>query len=178
MRLAFARYNMKVIQHKLRVQRGVVLIVALVFLIALTAVASTLMLNTTADVKMSGATEDRVVASEEAISAMDEVIFRQVNPLAGGANAFQMPIVNFAAADISLLDSLSKTKKNVTQADLGIVSNQYGLEPGCPHMSNASTNGKIDCNILRVQVSKTYGRKNNNVVQVESGVIQLIMGNR
>ncbi|MFQ3266042.1 MAG: type IV pilus assembly protein PilX, partial [Colwellia sp.] len=41
-------------------QRGVVLVVSLIFLIALTAVASALMLNTTTDMKMSGASEMQV----------------------------------------------------------------------------------------------------------------------
>lgn len=40
-------------------QKGVVLIISLVFLVALTAVAAALMQNTTTDMKMSGASEEK-----------------------------------------------------------------------------------------------------------------------
>ena len=61
-------------------QRGVVLVVSLVFLVALTAVAAALMQNSTTDMKMSGASEEKVVALQEVVSAVDEVIFNQVGP--------------------------------------------------------------------------------------------------
>ena len=66
-------------------QSGVVLIVALVFLVSLTAVASALMLGTSTDIKMSGASEEKVIAIQETISAVDETIADQ---LAGGGNLF------------------------------------------------------------------------------------------
>ena len=95
-------YNYKrngfIIRRNLRNQTGVVLIVALVFLIALTAVAAALMQNSTTDMKMSGASEEKVVATQEAISASDEVIFRQVNAAVGN-NKFALPIVRFKDDD-------------------------------------------------------------------------------
>lgn len=166
---------MKKYESKVKNQQGVVLVVALVFLIALTAVASTLMLNTTTDVKMSGASEDKVVANEEAISAMDEVIHRQVNPVVGGVNAFAQPIIKFKGKDLSLLASLSKTKKNITKADLGLTNNKYVIEIPCPHSRNASSVQTLNCNVLRVQISKSYGRKNKSVVEVESGIAQPLL---
>jgi len=172
-----ARLKMKPIQQNIKEQRGVVLVVALVFLIALTAVASTLMLNTTTDVKMSGASEERVVAIEETISAVDELFYRQINPLEGGGNAFASPIAVFQNQDVPLLDSLTKTQKNVTEATLGLANNKYAKPMTCPHSLRASSVGVLECNILRVQVSKTYGRKNNNVVEVESGVTQVLLPN-
>ena len=36
------------------------------------------MQNTTLDIKMSGASEEKSVATQEAISAVDQVIFRQM----------------------------------------------------------------------------------------------------
>lgn len=59
-------------------QKGVVLIVALVFLIALTAVVAALMQNTTTDMKMAGASEEKTVATLEAFSAIDEIMFREI----------------------------------------------------------------------------------------------------
>ena len=59
-------------------QQGVVLVVSLVFLIALTAVAAALMQNTTSDMIMSGASQEKVVATQEAVSAIDEIIFNYI----------------------------------------------------------------------------------------------------
>ena len=55
----------------LKNQQGVVLIVSLVFLVALTAVAAALMQNTTTDMKMAGASEEKVSAdsAEAAVGA-------------------------------------------------------------------------------------------------------------
>ena len=51
-----------------------ILVVALVFLIALTGVASALMLNTTSDMKMSGASQEKVLAMQEAVGTVDQSI--------------------------------------------------------------------------------------------------------
>ena len=74
----------------LKNQQGVVLIVSLVFLISLTAVVAALMQNTTADVKMSGASEQKMIATQSAVSAIDEVIYNQVAP--GKTNVFARTI--------------------------------------------------------------------------------------
>ena len=59
-------------------QQGVVLVISLVFLIALTAVAAALMLNTTTDMRMSGASQEKVIATQEAVSAIDEIIYKNI----------------------------------------------------------------------------------------------------
>ena len=59
-------------------QQGVVLIVALVFLVSLTAAASIMMLNSTTDMKISGASQEKLIATQEAISAVDEAIADQI----------------------------------------------------------------------------------------------------
>jgi len=151
-------------------QRGVVLIVSLVFLIALTGVAAALMQNTTSDMKMSGASEDKVIATQEAISATDEVIFRQVNAT---NNAFASSLVKFP---IAVTDTLVKTNKSSdTTANIDIANNELALEPDCPHSRAASSAQVFTCNVLRVRVTRTYGRKNTNEVQVNSGVAQQLL---
>ena len=112
-------------------QHGVVLIVALVFLIALTAVAAALMQNTTTDMKMAGASEERVTAMQEAVSAIDEVIYNQVAP--GQTNEFAKPLVdaNFPNTDQSLL--LPSTKTSAT-ASVDVVNNEYKLEALSPSL--------------------------------------------
>jgi hypothetical protein len=153
-------------------QKGVVLIVSLVFLIALTAVAGALMQNTTSDMNMSGAREDKVVATQEAISASDEVMFRQINGGLGN-NAFALPLVKFP---VVVTDTLTKTNiGSDTTADIKIANNDLELEPYCPHSRSASSTQVFSCNVLRVQVVREYGRKNTNTVVVNTGVVQQLL---
>lgn len=153
-------------------QSGVVLIVSLVFLIALTAVAGVLMQNTTSDMKMSGASEDKVVATQEAISASDEVMFRQINSGLGN-NAFALPLVKFP---LVVTETLTKTNTGSdTTADIKVADNDLGLEPYCPHSRLASSAQVFSCNVLRVQVVRRYGRKNTNTIVVNTGVVQQLL---
>jgi type IV pilus assembly protein PilX len=163
-------------RRNLRNQTGVVLIVALVFLIALTAVAAALMQNSTTDMKMSGASEEKVVATQEAISASDEVIFRQVNAAVGN-NKFALPIVRFKDDDFrNVTGSLNITNTGTdTTANINIANNELELEPDCPHSRSASSAQVFTCNVIRVQVVRTYGRKNSNEVEVNTGVAQQLL---
>jgi type IV pilus assembly protein PilX len=153
-------------------QRGVVLIVSLVFLIALTSVAAAIMQNTTTDMKMSGASEDKVVATQEAVSSIDEVIYRQVNG-GSGNNGFSSAIVKFP---ITLTDTLTKTNSgNTTTAIVDITNNEFELEADCPHSRTASSTQIFTCNVLRVQVNRHYGRTKTNKIVVNSGVAQQLL---
>ncbi|MFQ3266340.1 MAG: type IV pilus assembly protein PilX [Colwellia sp.] len=158
-------------------QRGVVLVVSLIFLIALTAVASALMLNTTTDMKMSGASEMQVVAKQEAFGAMDELIFRQVQPSNGAVNSFALPIATYQnPIPRNVLPSLVSTNvgTDIVSADVRIMNNQYMKETGCPRTLAINTNSANleTCNILQVQLTKLYGRKSNSNVQVNAGIVQ------
>ena len=176
-------------------QRGVVLVVSLVFLIALTAVASALMLNTTAEWKMSGASEEKVVANQEAVSAIDALIFAQVNAPTG-KNDFAVPLVAFnktagncndlrenvlidvdGSCVIDASDELDIVNEDsdVILATIGMGNNQYALEADCPHSTNASSTQVFSCNVLRIQVDKQYGRKNASLVQANSGIAQQLL---
>jgi len=187
--------NRKINNSCVNKQRGVVLVVSLVFLIALTAVASALMLNTTADLKMSGASEEKVVANQEVVSAIDELIFAQVNAPTGG-NDFAVPLVIFNKTAgvcedsgdntleedgdecvINALDEFDNVNpdSDVTLATIGMGNNQYALEADCPHSTNASSTEVFTCNVLRVQVDKQYGRKNASLVQANSGIAQQLL---
>jgi len=166
-----AQYGLK-IPRALSRQKGVVLIVSLVFLIALTAVAGALMQNTTTDMKMSGASEEKVIATQEAISASDEVIFRQVNGGVGN-NAFALPLVRFPVA---VTGTLTKTNTGSdTKANITIANNDLELEADCPHSRSASSAQVFTCNVLRVQVIREYGRTNTNNVEVNTGVAQQLL---
>lgn len=153
-------------------QQGVVLIVALVFLIALTAVAAALMQNTTTDMKMSGASEEKTKAIQEAVSAVDEVIYNQVAP--GMTNEFAKPLVadNFPNTNQALLLPNTKTKST---AEVAVVNNDLMLETDCPHSKSASSAQVFTCNVLRVQVTRKYGRNDKSEVEVNSGIAQELL---
>lgn len=158
-------------------QQGVVLIVSLVFLIALTAVAVALMQNSSSDVRMSGASEEKVIATQQAISVNDEVIADQLSG-AAGTNSFAFALVKFPIT--GLQNNLTATLKPNTVALIDIVNNDLKLESDCPHSRSASSSDVFSCNVLRTQVIKTYGRANTSGIQtnrviVNSGVAQQLL---
>lgn len=154
----------------LKKQQGVVLLVSLVFLVALTAVAAALMQNTTTDMKMSGASEEKIVATQSAISAVDEVIFNQVAP--GQNNTFALSLVNFPNNNQATL--LPGTATGAA-ASVNVTNNQFTLEADCPHTRSASSAQVFTCNVLRVAVTRNYGRTGTSVVQVNSGIAQQLL---
>ena len=144
-------------------QKGVGLIVSLVFLIALTAVASALMLNTTTDIKMSGASEEKLVASQAAISAVDETIANQVT---GANNLFAQQVFPQV---INPAGSVTVTNITITNRNNNI------LLPECPHTRLASSNDLFKCNILAIAVNNNYGKQNTSNVNVNAGVTQQVL---
>jgi len=157
--------TIKVCKLRKQQQRGVVLIVSLVFLAALTAVAAALLQNTATDVKMSGASQEKVVATQEAVSSTDEVIYNEVTKV-GGTNRFTSELADFPI-------SPAVTDPD-TQAQISI-ANPFELEADCPHSRSASSVQVIKCNVLRVQVNRSYGRTGTNTIQVNSGIAQQIL---
>ncbi|MGB1199623.1 MAG: pilus assembly PilX family protein [Thalassotalea sp.] len=158
-------------------QQGVVLIVALVFLVALTGVAVALMQNTSSDVRMSGASEEKVIATQQAISANDEVISDQISG-ATGTNGFAFPLVRFPLTNLQA--NLTPAIQPNTVALVDVVNNDLKLEGDCPHSRRASSTSVFSCNMLRTQIVKTYGRPNSSGVQtntiiVNSGVAQELL---
>lgn len=147
-------------------QQGVVLIVSLVFLIALTAVAAALMQNTTTDMKMSGASQEKVVATQEAVSAIDEVIHNEVTQVSG-TNGFASEIAKFPLTPA--VSRVINTSAEITLA------NPYNIEADCPHSRAASSVQVFKCNVLKVQVTRLYGRTNKSTIEVNSGVSQQLL---
>lgn len=144
-------------------QQGVVLIVSLVFLVALTAVASALMLNTTSDMKMSGSSQTKVNAVQEAISSIDEIVAAQVQ---GSTNAFtssQFPI------SMDGVVTPVNTTANITMV------NAKNLVVDCPYTKLASDTSQFKCNLLRIQSTKLYGRAETSSVQVNAGIAQQLL---
>lgn len=144
-------------------QQGVVLIVSLVFLVALTAVASALMLNTTSDMKMSGSSQTKVNAVQEVISSIDQIVSAQVQGNVNSFTASQFPI------SMNGVVTSPNTTANITTV------NANTLVVDCPVTKLASDTSQFKCNLLRVQSTKLYGRENTSTVQVNAGIAQQLL---
>lgn len=144
-------------------QSGVVLIVSLVFLVSLTAVVSVIMLNTTADTKMSGAGEQKLIATQEAISAVDETISDQIT---SGTNNFQgkqfpFEVTTVTSVEVDEINIINRTPTNSTV--------------NCPHTRLASGTEMIECNLLDIVVDKNYGKHSTSNIGVNAGISQEIL---
>lgn len=157
-------------------QHGVVLVVSLVFLIALTAVAAALMQNTTTDMKMSGASEEKVVADQEVVSAIDEYIFQQVTS-GSGNNGFAAPVATFqnGAIDIKAALTITNSSGDISAASLDITSNQFMRDLSCPRSKVPSAEGTISCNLLKIRIRRRYGRNGTSTVEANSGIAQPLL---
>ncbi|WP_085297732.1 pilus assembly PilX family protein [Cognaticolwellia mytili] len=147
-------------------QSGVVLIVSLVFLFALTAVVVALMQNTSTDMKMSGASQDKLVALQEAQSEVDNIIYNQVRKV-NGTNGFTSALALFPLAP-------TVTKANVITAKITIV-NPSQLIADCPHAFAASSVQVFKCNVLNVNVVRRYGRTYNSAIEINAGITQQLI---
>ena len=144
-------------------QQGFVLVVSLVFLIALTGVASALMLNTTSDMKMSGASQEKVIAIQEAVSSVDEVILKQVGT--GEDNVFVTTIIDVDGVPVVV------TAENTTAVIVN--QNAIPIEATCPASHNPSSD--LVCSPLRVVVTKNYGNNETSSVVVNAGILQQVI---
>jgi len=137
-------------------------------------VAAALMQNTTTDMKMSGASEEKVVATQEAISAIDEVIFKQTMP--NGINYFAASPNTFNGDSRNIIGELSITNKGeqFSSSTVEMAMNKHNLTVGCPTAKIASSFGS--CNVLMVQVIRQYGRDKRNSITVSSGIVQRLIG--
>jgi len=160
-RMHFASFK-----YSRRKQSGVVLIIALVFLVALTAVAAALMQNTTTDIKMAGASQEKAIVMQETMSEMERVLFNERRRVNNGVNVF---------TSISQPQVLIATKPSITQAT-ATPANPNNLDVPCPREARGTSSGIIMCRNVRVQVIRTYGRDNNQSIEVHSGVMQAFLG--
>jgi hypothetical protein len=148
-------------------QQGVVLIVALVFLIALTAVAAALMQMTTTDIKMSDASQEKVVATQEALSGLDESVFVEITT-PGNTNGF--------ADDLATYPQNSAITRPNTAARI-LSASPLNIPVDCPHAKRGWSVQYIKCNPVQVEVTKNYGRGGNSQIQVVAGVMQQVLSN-
>ena len=154
-------------------QQGVVLVVSLVFLVALTAVAAALMQNTTTDMKMAGASNEKVIATQAAISAVDETINNQLNILA--TNVFTQGLNLVPGYTTTQL--LPATSQTDATASASVIKNLLFEEFECPRSAVANSVGIIECNYLQLQIQRLYGRNNRSNMVINANIAQQLLTN-
>ena len=144
-------------------QQGFVLMVSLVMVVAITAIAVTLMSSSTLDTKMAVVTEEREMASHHAKGGNDQLFYNAVNRTVNEQNYFAAFSVSQESAQyVSTHGAIS----TVTWAS------DNHVETDCPR-SKAPTEG-LRCNYLNATTSKTFGPGDVNQINVVSGVAQQV----
>ena len=151
---------------KFKQQKGIVLVVSLVFLIALTAVASVIMLNTSTDVKIAGASEERLIALQDTISAVDETVGDQIT---SGTNLFTKQ--KYAVTGLAITTVTSVTVDSIKIFNV----NTNNVLADCPHSRLASSNKLLKCNVLRVEVKNKYGRSDTSEIEANASIAQQLL---
>lgn len=144
-------------------QQGFVLMVSLVMVVAITAIAVTLMNSSSLDTKMAVVTEEREMATHHAKGGNDQLFYNAVNRTINEQNYFAA----FSASQQSAqFVSTHGAISTVTWAS----DNQ--VETDCPR-SKAPTEG-LQCNYLSTTTAKNFGPGEVNQINVVAGVAQQV----
>ncbi|CAM4256072.1 pilus assembly protein PilX [Pseudoalteromonas byunsanensis] len=148
-------------------QRGIVLITAMIMIVAVTAIAVTLMSTSSIDLKITNAAQER----EEAESLLMGEVQRAVAQQAAleERSLFTLSKEQLEQGN-STFDGLNGAKNKVTSLNNG------PMEVNCPR-SYSATNGVI-CNMTQLETTITYGSKNQYTITVVTGVGQEMLSVR
>lgn len=142
-------------------QKGVVLIVALIMVVAVTGIAVSLMSSSSIDIKVTNAVQEREMAENELIGTVQKVIAREAAK--GSASSFLLD-----------KDEVPKTGENLGDLD-GVTNTLTNLNNGeldlpCPR--RFSFTAGMSCNMLQVDSTITYGSKSKHTITITSGIAQ------
>ncbi|MFC3033904.1 pilus assembly protein PilX [Pseudoalteromonas fenneropenaei] len=147
-------------------QRGVVLVVAMVMLVAVTAVAVTLMSSSSIDLKITNAAQEREAADLLLIGEVQRVIAEQ---------AAQGQASLFLRKKEQIPQGVSFAGQNGSQNVLTSLNNGP-LDLRCPRQYGY-TEGVV-CNFTQLETTIEYGSKSRHKVTIVTGVSQEILDPR
>lgn len=147
--------------NSLHKQQGVVLIVALIMVVAVTGIAVTLMSSSSIDIKITNAAQEREVADNLLIGTVQQVIANEASK--GGASRFLYSRVQVPEKGIDLGD-VGDTSNTMTNLNNG------ALDLPCPRRFNFTAG--VSCNMVQVDTTITYGSKSKHTLTIVSGVAQ------
>ncbi|RXE96381.1 pilus assembly protein PilX [Pseudoalteromonas phenolica O-BC30] len=145
-------------------QRGVILITAMIMIVAVTAVAVSLMSSSTIDLKITNAAQERAEAETILIGEIQKIIKAQ-----GGTSYNKFTMRRQQMQD----DGEDMAISNVTPSNITskLVSLNNGEEDlNCPRQF-AFTDGQT-CNLTQMESTITYGSKNKHTITIVVGIGQ------
>ncbi|BDF93623.1 MULTISPECIES: pilus assembly PilX family protein [Pseudoalteromonas] len=142
-------------------QQGVVLIVALIMVVAVTGIAVTLMSSSSVDMKITNAAFEREEAENALMGDVQQIIATEANK--GGTSHFLYTRAQIPNGEIALakVDETVSTMSNL---------NSGALDLPCPRKFNFTAG--ISCNMVQVNSTITYGSKSKHTITVTSGIAQ------
>lgn len=141
-------------------QQGVVLVMSLIMIVAITAVAVSLMSSSSLDLKITNAAQEREMAESELYGEVQKIIAEQ--SARGQASYFMRSTPQMANGRITF--SSGDTANQLTNLNNG------KLDLRCPRQFGF-TEGVV-CNMTRLETTIEYGTKSKHSVTVVTGVSQ------
>lgn len=121
-------------------QQGIALFISIILLLLLSGLTTLLMTNASLDLKMAGASAQRIDADQQIEGAIDELLTN--------SNAR----LTFATADLNTKFSVTHIK-NINTAVVAI-----NEQPSCARSKDPSSVGLFSCRYLDTRLSKQFGR--------------------
>ncbi|WP_091988764.1 pilus assembly PilX family protein [Pseudoalteromonas denitrificans] len=152
-------------------QKGIVLVVSLVMIIAVTAIAVTLLSSSSIDIKMTSAAQESEVAIARVKADSVQIITQEKKAAAANNRLLyesgQFPVDPTQGLDVTPVNSSSQV--------ILFNSNAGPTLLDCPIVVNPTPG--IKCNMLRIEATLNYGKHDSNGkgkhnVTVSSGIAQ------
>lgn len=149
----------------MKTQRGFVLIIALLMLLAVTGIAVSLLSTSTVDNQMAGAADESERALIMIQGVADLSISNEVNKTGDGVNDFTLTGKDlFASPRVIYVDNTRNASSQMT------ILTDTGMPTDCP--ANYLADVKLKCNFMQVQSTTNYGRGNRHQKTVTTHVVQ------
>ncbi|MDN3377000.1 MULTISPECIES: pilus assembly protein PilX [unclassified Pseudoalteromonas] len=142
-------------------QQGVVLIVALIMVVAVTGIAVTLMSSSSVDMKITNAAFEREEAENALMGNVQQVIADEATK--GGTSYFLYTRAQIPNGSIAL-DKVGDTVNSMSNLNNG------ALDLPCPR--KFSFTAGISCNMVQVDSTITYGSKSKHTITITTGIAQ------
>ncbi|MEI8644971.1 pilus assembly protein PilX [Pseudoalteromonas sp. Hal040] len=146
------------LMHK---QQGVVLIVALIMVIAITGIAVTLMSSSSVDIKITNAAQEREAAENELIGDVQNVIANEAKKLGNSRFFFSRGQVPETGLDLGNTNDTSNTMFNKNEGPLAL---------RCPRRFDDTAG--LRCNMVEINSVIEYGSKSKHNLTITTGIAQ------
>lgn len=144
-------------------QKGVVLITAMIMIVAVTAVAVSLMSSSSIDLKITNAAQERAEAETELIGEIHKIIVEEGTSV---NNRFTLRRQQIPGDGVNM--DANDTPSHITNMLTNLNNGEMDLN--CPRQF-AFTDGQT-CNLTEMVSTITYGSKNRHTIAIVIGIGQ------